>query len=353
MEGIEKIYEMMPEGWREEAKAKKALIRGRKIKTPEELLRLILLYQTSGESYGLTSAITQISKGQIGLNKTAVQKRVTNSWRWLEWLCKEISKQEGYLVNPPEWLKKYRTCVVDASDYARNGSKGSDFRLHYMMELFTLNATELYFTDASEGETLTRYQKIQENDLILADRAYGTIKGMTHVLSKRAHVAVRLRSNCFKFYLANGEKFDLTERLKAWNPKEIQEFKLFFKNGEEMIPIRVCALGKTQEDAQRSQRQIKKANKARKNPTKLQSIWSKYVVVATTLPDEITANQILELYRMRWQIELVFKRFKSIFGGGEFSAQREDAVKAWFYGKLLLAIICEALAKEGRFSPEG
>jgi IS4 transposase len=71
----------------------------------------------------------------------------------------------------------------------------------------------------------------------------------------------------------------------------------------------------------------------------------------TSLPDEISAERVLELYRMRWQIELVFKRFKSIFGGGKFSARKEAAVKSWFYGKLLLAIICETFAKKGRFSP--
>ena len=65
-------------------------------------------------------------------------------------------------------------CVADASDYARQGSSYADFRLHYMMELFSLNLTEVYFTTAAEGETLTRYTHIREKDLILADRAYAT-----------------------------------------------------------------------------------------------------------------------------------------------------------------------------------
>ena len=59
-------------------------------------------------------------------------------------------------------------CVADASDYARQGSSYADFRLHYMMELFSLNLTEVYFTTAAEGETLTRYTHIREKDLILA-----------------------------------------------------------------------------------------------------------------------------------------------------------------------------------------
>ena len=55
---------------------------------------------------------------------------------------------------------------------------------------------------------------------------------------------------------------------------------------------------------------------------------------------------------MRWQIELVFKRFKSIFGG-EVCVQTKEAIEAWFYGKLLLATICQVFVKRGRFSPYG
>ena len=85
--------------------------------------------------------------------------------------------------------------------------------------------------------------------------------------------------------------------------------------------------------------------------SELQTVWSHFVVVATSLDENFSTEKLLELYRMRWQIELVFKRFKSIFGGREFTARKEKSVKAWFYGKLLIAIICETLAKKGRFSP--
>ena len=85
-QSIESIYELLPEGWEEAAKSQKALVRGRNIKTAKELLKLVFLYQTSGESYGLTSAITQISGDQPALNKTAVQKRIVNSRAWLQWL---------------------------------------------------------------------------------------------------------------------------------------------------------------------------------------------------------------------------------------------------------------------------
>lgn len=351
---MEIIFELMPEGWKEAAKTEKALRRGRNIKTPEELLRLNFLYQTHGGTYGLTSALTQISENQTGLNKTAVEKRIVNSASWLKWLCENLSRQEGFIVNPPEWLKKYNVNLVDASDYSCHGSRGSDFRFHYMMNLFTMNTVEMYFTTAAEGETLTRYKSLKENDLIVADRGYCSITEIHYVIKHNADYVIRMRSNSFNLYTENKKKFDLTEELKRdYTPGRRIDLKLFMKDGKEYIPVRICAVAKTDEDIKKSQRQMKKSNHNRKPLSELQTIWSHFVVAVTSLDDSITTQQVLEIYRMRWQIELVFKRFKSIFGGREFTARKEEPVKAWFYGKLLLAIVCETLAKKGRFSPSG
>jgi IS4 transposase len=75
--------------------------------------------------------------------------------------------------------------------------------------------------------------------------------------------------------------------------------------------------------------------------------------VATSLGQEVTAEQVMELYRMRWQIELAFKRLKTLFQYNDLPATNGASVKAWFYGKLLLAALCETLVNTGRFSPSG
>lgn len=349
---MKEIIALLPDGWREAAKTEKALIRGRNIKTPEDLLGLNFLYQIHGGSYGLTSALTQISENQKGLNKTAVDKRIVNSASWLEWICRHMCQQEGFIVEPPEWLKGYNVNIIDASDYACNGSRGSDFRFHYMVNLFTLNSVEMYFTDASEGETLTRYKNINEKDIIVADRGYCAAKGIFHVIDHKADYVIRMRSNSFNLYNEDKTKFDLTAELKKdFTPGRKIDLNLFMKSGKNFIPVRICAIAKSDEDIQKSQRQIKKANHNRRQLSELQTVWSHFVVVATSLDESFSTEKLLELYRMRWQIELVFKPFKSIFGGREFTARKEQSVKAWFYGKLLIAIICETLAKKGRFSP--
>lgn len=347
------IYEMMPTGWKEAAKETGALVRSRNINTPEELLRLNFLYQTSGDSYGLVSALTQISENQKGLNKTAVQKRITNSGEWLKWILIHLNREEKYLEEAPKWLKEYRVCLTDASDYCKQGSKNADFRFHYMMELFTLNMAEFHFTEASEGERINRYETIKPKDIIIGDRIYGTITGMRYVASKEADFLFRLRAEAFNLYTGDNTVFDLTAFLQEnYEAGKIIDLNLFYKSGKEYYPVRICAVGKTEADIDKTHKHIKKSNskKQRGKITDLQKIYGQYVIAATSLPKDISAKQILELYRMRWQIELVFKRLKSIFGG-EFCAKKKEAVEAWFYGKLLLATVCEILVKRSRFSP--
>jgi len=81
-EDFKKIVEMMPSGWKEKAKETKAITRSRKIKNAEELLRLNLLYLTSGGSFGKTSAMLKLTE-ENHLNKNAVYERIAKSGEWL------------------------------------------------------------------------------------------------------------------------------------------------------------------------------------------------------------------------------------------------------------------------------
>jgi hypothetical protein len=50
-------------------------------------------------------------------------------------------------------------------------------------------------------------------------------------------------------------------------------------------------------------------------------------------------------------VEQVFYRLKSLFGYGDVPSRNEQTVKAWFYGKLFLAALCEHILKQASFSP--
>ena len=69
------------------------------------------------------------------------------------------------------------------------------------------------------------------------------------------------------------------------------------------------------------------------------------------MPSKISAEDILDLYRMRWQIELVFKRLKSILAYDELLTRKDSTSQAWLWCKLLTAAICETYIYLGAFSP--
>jgi transposase len=79
------------------------------------------------------------------------------------------------------------------------------------------------------------------------------------------------------------------------------------------------------------------------------------VVVLTTLSETtVSAGQVLELYRHRWQIELAFKRLKSLLQLGHLKKTDQEGAKAWLQGKLFVATLIETLVAVGeRFSPWG
>jgi IS4 transposase len=82
---------------------------------------------------------------------------------------------------------------------------------------------------------------------------------------------------------------------------------------------------------------------------------SEYVLVLTNLEAEAwSAANILELYRCGWQIELAFKRLKSLLKLGHLPKKDPDSARAWMQLKLLLALITEKLCEAARFfSPWG
>ena len=72
--------------------------------------------------------------------------------------------------------------------------------------------------------------------------------------------------------------------------------------------------------------------------------YAKYVIVFTNFPEDCFSDaEVLNWYRIRWQVELIFKRFKSIAQLGHIPKQSDDSSKAWLYGKLFVALLTQKL----------
>jgi hypothetical protein len=131
------------------------------------------------------------------------------------------------------------------------------------------------------------------------------------------------------------------------------EKTLYYEQEGEYQPPRFRVSRKTKEaeekglEAPRKRRMRKRGDK---NLSVAHIAYNRYVLVVTSITGA-PAELILGLYRQRRQIELVFKRLKSLFKYHEIPVSIEQSAHAWFYGKLLLAALGETWVTEGRFSP--
>src|SRR5207253_2033928 len=67
-----------------------------------------------------------------------------------------------------------------------------------------------------------------------------------------------------------------------------------------------------------------------------------YVVLVSNLaPDAWTTAEVLALYRVRWQVELAFKRLKGIWRLGDLRARTAELAQLHLLGTLLAALLAE------------
>ena len=117
-----------------------------------------------------------------------------------------------------------------------------------------------------------------------------------------------------------------------------------------LVPGRFCAVRKSAEAIKLAEKRLKQTA-SRKGREIRPETWEyvKYVMVFTTFsPRRFTAVEILQWYRVRWQVELVFKRLKSLAQLGHLPKSDAQSARAWLYGKLFVVLLTEQLLRHGR-----
>ena len=228
--------------------------------------------------------------------------------------------------------------------------------LHYSLDLFTLAMREMLITDMKTGEKLANFKKFKKGDIIIGDRAYGNLPGISCLKRQGVDYILRIQGWKHAFFDRKHKKIDLLPHFSRLKEGEIANVVVQCMVDGRYEPVRVCALRKDADSERAGVQRLKRENQRKrggKPVSEAQSENNKYIIVATSLDTEITPSQIMELYRARWQIEIAFKRLKSLFQYNDLPMHSGESAFAWFYGKLLLAALCETLVNTGRFSPSG
>jgi hypothetical protein len=331
----------------------KIIQRKREIENPADLMLLCLIHMINGCSLVDISEIARLAN-IANISDVGFMKRFSQCGEWFEWITSQLMMKQLAKYQKPAFLEHYRPIAVDASDVVEKGRSGETYRLHYAIDIFSLQSHSYKITKEEVGETLNNFM-FASGDLVMGDRIYGTITGIEHCLDCGADYLLRLRTNCFNIYDTDGKKIEILSRIDHLCFEESTEFTGFIHRSKDVIiPIRVCVKRKSEEACEKAHQQA--ARKERKKQLSISDEAKKlneYIVIVTSLPREISHDDILETYRYRWQIENYFKRLKSIMNFGDLPKKSEKSSLAWLKGKLMIALLMEILIAGSFISPYG
>jgi hypothetical protein len=289
------------------------------------------------------------------LSDVALLKRLRSAEGWLGqvlagMLAEHINRST---VDASRW----RLRLIDATCVSQPGSTGTDWRVHLGWELGGTGIDSIEVTDAKGGESLDRFS-IGPGELAVADRGYAHRAGMWGVTQTGGDFIVRLNWQNVPLLHRNGETFDLLAALRALPDAKPGAHDVRVAAGPKSpsFDARLMAIRKTEAAAEKArQRVIKEASKKGKtvDPRTLEAAG--YVFVLTSLPADLaTPEDVLELYRLRWQVELAFKRMKGLLGLDDLPAKEPRLARAFLYAKLIGALLLDRYT-EGYlgFSPWG
>lgn len=355
-EDWEVLKRFLPDGWERKATELGALVRKRKIESADTLLRVLLIHLADGKSLRTTSAYA-MEADICDINDVALLHRLKASREWFRWMSIELIGQLNGISLPPDLYNKFRVRLVDSSSISEPGSTGTDWRIHYSFRLNTFKCDFFKITSPKEGDTFKRFP-VNENDLLIGDRGYCHRQGIIHILNNKGNVMVRFHSTNLPLFSRTDKPINLLEYLRKLSDGIAGDWDVWFRNPDtdKLVKGRICAIRKSKEAIEKSLKKLRQTASRKGNKLQPETIeYAEYVIIFTTLTRYCFGREsILSSYRGRWQIELVFKRLKSIIEIGHLPKINEDSCISWLYGKMFVALLTERLYQEAEFiSPWG
>lgn len=320
------------------ARASKALVRARNLRKASDLLRLILVYAVCDWPLLLVCAWGVI-QGIAELSDVALLYRFRQSPPFLGQLLAHVLQRRNVYLRQQTGVQ---VRLMDATMISRPGSTGSDWRVHLSMDLGQMCIDGVELTDAKGGESLARLP-VRSDEIWIADRGYGLAIGLGPVLAQIGRLIVRITWQNLPLHDEQGRRINLIGWLERLHKTSERAALLHTAQGSFALRLIACPLPPAQ--AEKARERIRK-QLAKKGKIMSHNTWlaAGFVMLVTNLPLETwPVERILWLYRMRWQVELQFKRMKSLLQLDHLRAQDPRLVQTYLLGKLLAALLLDQL----------
>ena len=330
------VLTLLPANFEETARSSHALVRARNIPNAAALLRLTLAYAVSDLSLKDVAAWGR-AMDVADITGPGLFYRLREAEGWLEQMLAD-TLQADVQATPVGILGRVR--IVDATVITGPGSKGTDWRVHAMMDPASGTLCSVEVTDAHGGENYGRYP-LGSGDIVIGDRGYARARGIATVHEAGASVITRLSPASIRLCDLQQQVLNVTSLeasvpqvgCEEWSillpvPPDTDKKSWALAHAVAWIPARLIG-GRTRDG---------------------EVIW----LLSTVERTELAAVEVMRLYRLRWQVELAFKRLKSLLHLDALPTRQGPTARSWLLAKLLAAALADRLTKLAEsFSPWG
>lgn len=234
--------------------------------------------------------------------------------------------------------------------YPGSGGSGSAAAIRIQLEYDLLSGiiTDLSinaFNEQDAADSLATIEKTQHGDLILRDLAYMSLAVLKKIIDIGASYLCRPNPNVAMFELKAGHYVelvfdDLVQYMKKYNLASMEK-EVYYGSQEKLKTRLIWHLLPEAELAKR----LRKANrnnkkKGRGNLSKAYKARAALnLFITNTSPEQIPMEKVWPIYRLRWQIELMFKIWKSICDIAKVKQVNEYRLACYLYSRLMFIVL--------------
>jgi hypothetical protein len=333
------------------ARQAKAFVRARVIGSASDLLRLILAYCLGPGGLRSTAAWAS-AIGLVDISNVALLQRLRRCGDWLGVLVGQALAQGAPGASQGRLIRLIDATAVPQAALAARRKNGL-WRIHSAFDLPAERFGFFELTDQHGGERLDRLP-VETGEIRIADRAYLQPERIARVLAAGGDVLVRAGWRSAVWLDGEGNRFALIAALRENAERGLIDRPIWLRRGQgPALALRLVAVRKSPSAAEaarrKARRQAQQGGHQINQDTLTAADW---VILVTSLdPDAFPIEQVLALYRLRWRIELAFKRLKSLVGLGGPPGFDQRSARAWVLAHLLMILLLEPLADAFEDSP--
>jgi hypothetical protein len=332
------------------ARETKAFLRPREITNAVDLLRLILAY-CLGERGLRSTAAWAVSVGLVDISSVALLYRLRQCGDWLALLVGQVLADAA-----PQASRGRMIRIIDATTVPKKGldarKKNELWRIHSAFDLPQERFGHFELTDQQAGETLDRIPVVA-GEIRLGDRAYLQPDRMAAVIEAGADVVIRAGWKSARWLDGKGNALDLVAELRKAARGLIDRPIWIKRKRGAPLAVRLVAIKKPAQAAAEARRKARRAAQRGGHQLSKQTLdAADWVILMTSLKStEFATADVLALYRLRWRIELGFKRLKSLIGLKGPPGTDERSARPHVLAHLLTILLLEPLVDELEDSP--